>query len=53
MTDELSVRFFALCWLNDRGRPCFHVTRMEGQMLNIDPNATVPLRFGSECVCLR
>ena len=48
-----NVRYFALCWLTDRNRPGFHVTRLDGQMLNIDPSANVPLRFASECVALK
>ena len=48
-----NVAYFALCWLDDRKCPGFHVTRSDGQMLNIDPSAFVPLRLGSECVCLK
>ena len=47
------VRFFALCWLDDRNRPGFHVMKHDGQQLNIDPGAPQPLRVGKEGISLK
>ena len=46
------VTSFALCWLADKERPGFHVTKLDGQMVIIDPiGKGAPWRLGSEGVC--